>query len=151
VVAKMLSRSDSWGRSIEDFQRLLFSWLIGAVCERPVCERLLGVTASCSPGGAGVGASWLASDLTDAGGEVFPWASGWGDMGATSIRLTVGDLVAESLANIAGRVLRAVARVRALGRGGDTAESQQGRLWLARVRTKGGGVGGWGDVQQRSF
>jgi hypothetical protein len=144
VVAKMLSRSDSWGRSIDDFQRL-FSWLMGAVRERPVCERLLGVTASCSPGGAGagvgagvgVGASWLASDLTDAGGEVFPWASGWGDMGATSIRLTVRDLVAGSMANIAGRVLRAVARVRALGRGGDTAEGQQGRVWLAQVRSEG--------------
>jgi hypothetical protein len=36
VVANMLSRSSSWGRSIEDFQRVLLSWAIGAVRERPV-------------------------------------------------------------------------------------------------------------------
>ena len=101
VVAKILSRSSSWGRSIDDFQRLLLSWAIGAVRERPVCERLFGVTASCSATEEGVRASWLAFDLTDAGGEVVAWASCWGDMGSTSIRPSVRHRVAESSESMA--------------------------------------------------
>lgn len=126
VVAKMLSRSSSWGRSIDDFQRLL-SLTMGAVRERPVCARLLGVTWSCSA--SGVGSPWLAVDLTDAGGEVFPWASGWGDMGSTLIRPSGRHLVAGWVADIAGRALRTLARMRSFGRGGDTAEGQQGRIF----------------------
>lgn len=128
VVANMLSRSSSWGRSIDDFQRL-FSWTTGAVRERPVCERLFGVRASRSAA-AESGASWLALDLTDAGGEVFPWASGWGDMGSTLIRPCVRHLVAEWVADIAGRALRRLARIRSLG----AAETQ-------RRANRGGGSG----------
>lgn len=87
VVAKMLSRSDSWGRSTDDFQRLL-SWVMGAVLERPVWERLWRFTASRSD--VGVVGAWSgcsgAFDLTDAAGEAFPWAFGWGDMGSTLVR-----------------------------------------------------------------
>jgi len=123
----MLSRSSSWGRSIDDFQRLLLSWTMGAVRERPVWERVLGVTWSCS--GSGVRTPWLAFDLTDAGGEVFPWASGWGDMGSTLIRPLGRHLVAGWVADIAGWALRSFARMRSFGRGGDTAEGQQGRIF----------------------
>jgi hypothetical protein len=123
VVAKMLSRSSSWGRSIDDFQSL-FSRAMGAVRERPVCERLLGVTGSCSASDSG--AAWLAVDLTDAGGEVFAWASGWGDMGSTLIRPCEGHLVAGWVADIAGWALRTLARMRSLGRDGDTAEGPTG-------------------------
>jgi hypothetical protein len=47
VVAKMLSRSDSCGRSRVDDDAEDHSWsgASGAVLERPVWERLLGVTA----------------------------------------------------------------------------------------------------------
>jgi hypothetical protein len=70
VVAKMLSRSDSWGRSAEDVQRC--SNARGVVLERPVWERLLGVTSAASwreeweaawPGDC------VAFDLTGAAGE----------------------------------------------------------------------------------
>jgi hypothetical protein len=80
---------------------------MGAVRERPVWESVLGVTASCSV--SGVGTPWLAFDLTDAGGEVFPWASKCGDMGVTLVRLAVRHLsggVAERVADIAGRAWR---------------------------------------------
>jgi hypothetical protein len=138
VVAKMLSRSSSWGRSIDDFQRLL-SWTMGAVRERPVWESVLGVTCSCS--GSGVRTPWLALDLTDAGGEVFPWASGWGDMGSTLIRPLGRHLVAGWVADIAGWALTTLARMRSFGRGGDTAEGQQGRILQISVQSSG--AGGW--------
>jgi hypothetical protein len=48
---------------------------MGAVRERPRCERLFGSATE-----EGVQASWPAFDLTDAGGEVRR-VSGWGDMG----------------------------------------------------------------------
>jgi hypothetical protein len=71
----MLSRSDNCGRSTDDFHSVL-SCTFGAVLERPVCARVFGVRASCS--GEGLRGPWLGSggvlDLTDAGGEVFPWA-----------------------------------------------------------------------------
>jgi hypothetical protein len=47
VVAKMLSRSDSCGRSVDDFHSALLSGPVGAVLERPVCASDFGgVTAS---------------------------------------------------------------------------------------------------------
>jgi hypothetical protein len=89
VVAKMLSRSESWGRSTDDFQSVS-PCAFGAVLERPVCASVFGVTASCCSSGANV--PWPASgaggvfDLTDAGGEVFAWASGSCDMGSTLVQ-----------------------------------------------------------------
>jgi hypothetical protein len=88
VVAKMLSLSDSCGRSTDDFHRLL-SCVRGAVLERPVCARVFGVTAPRSA--ACCEAPWLGCSggvcaLTDAGGEAFPWVSGWFDMGSTLVR-----------------------------------------------------------------
>lgn len=47
-----------------------------------------------------------AFDLTDAGGEVFPWASECGDMGVTLVRLAARHSstgVADRVADIAGR------------------------------------------------
>lgn len=54
-------------------------------------------------------------DLTDAGGEVFPWASKCGDMGVTLVRLaerlsSVG--VADRVADIAGRAWDSARRAR---------------------------------------
>jgi hypothetical protein len=46
VVAKMLSLSESCGRSVDDFHSALLSGAVGAVLERPVCARDFGVTAS---------------------------------------------------------------------------------------------------------
>jgi hypothetical protein len=56
-----------------------------------------------------------AFDLTDAGGEVFPWASECGDMGVTLVRLAerlspVG--VADRVADIAGRAWESARRAR---------------------------------------
>lgn len=94
VVAKMLSLSESCGRSIEDFQRMS-PCAFGVVLERPVCARVFGVTASCCASD-GLDAPWLPAgaepgaggvfDLTDAGGEVFPWASDCCDMGSTLVK-----------------------------------------------------------------
>lgn len=117
----MLSRSDSWGRSMDDFQRL-FSGSMGAVLERPVWERVFGVTSGRSA--ADEGSPWLgcgrAFDLTDAGGEVFPWAFGWGDMGSTTlVRPSLEGSwrsVAERLADIAGRAVETLARMRSTAR-----------------------------------
>lgn len=126
VVEKMLSRSSSCGRSNEDCHRL-FSGAIGAVLERPVCESFRGVTAvSAGPlgesfEGEAVGVPWLgpglcgAFDLTDAGGEVFPWASKCGDMGVTLVRLAMRHSsvgVADRVADIAGRAWRDSRRAR---------------------------------------
>ena len=117
VVANILSRSDSCGRSTDDFQRLL-SWDKGAVLERPAWERLLRVTASRSE--ESVERPWLwpgAFDLTDAEGEVFVWAFGWGDMGSTLVRPASGRssrCVADCVADIAGRALGGLARMRSL-------------------------------------
>ena len=50
-----------------------------------------------------------AFDLTDAGGEVFLWASRCGDMGVTLVRLSVRQSsggVADRVADIAGRAWR---------------------------------------------
>jgi hypothetical protein len=107
----MLSRSSSWGRSSDDCHRL-FSGAMGAVLERPVWESFLGVTTGWS-GEARWGSPLLgrcgAFDLTDAGGEVFLWASEWGDMGVTLVRLAVRHSsvgVADRVADIAGRAMR---------------------------------------------
>lgn len=96
VVAKMLSLSDSWGRSTDDFQSVS-PWALGVVLERPVCARVFGVTASCCLG-EGLEAPWSLAepgtggvfDLTDAGGEVYPWASDCCDMGSTLVRPSRG-------------------------------------------------------------
>jgi hypothetical protein len=75
VVAKMLSRSESWARSTIGFHR---GWAArGAVLERPVCERVLGVTGRA--GEDGEPPSLAVFDLTDAGGED---CSGLLDLGA---------------------------------------------------------------------
>lgn len=71
-----------------------------------------------------------AFDLTDVGGEVVPWASGCDDMGSTLVRPSLRrsrGCVADSLADIAGRALAALARVRSLGAAGAQRNSQQGR------------------------
>lgn len=142
VVAKMLSRSDSCGRSTDDFQSRS-SGAIGAVLERPACERLLGVTASWAK--EGVDDPWPgwcgAFDLTDAGGEAVPWASGCGDMGSTLVRPSLRrsrGCVAEPVAEDAGRALATVARMRLLGAAGAQRNSQQGRTsergrWRGRI------------------
>jgi len=133
VVAKILSRSSSWGRSIDDFHRW-FSCTMGAVRERPVWARLFGVTASRS--GWGVGASFGEFNLTDAGGEVFAWASGVGDMGSTLIRPSGGHLVAGWVADMARRALTTLARMWSLGAAENTAEGQQGRVWKISVQAE---------------
>ena len=92
-----------------------------------------------------MGASFGAFDLTDAGGEVFAWASGVGDMGSTLIRPSGGHLVAGWVADMARRALTTLARMRVVGRGGDTAESQQGRVWEISVQSSAGG--GWEGLQ----
>jgi hypothetical protein len=106
VVAKMLSLSESCGRSMDDFHRML-SCAMGAVLERPVCARVFGVTAPWSD--SGWEEAWPGSggvlDLTDAGGEVFPGASNCCDMGPTLVKPSRGrpcEGVAGCLADIAG-------------------------------------------------
>jgi hypothetical protein len=87
----MLSRSDSWGRSTDDVQSA-GSGAMGAVLERPTWARRVGVTSdeSGESGEAEWQAPWPGSqgvlDLTEAGGEVFVWASKSGDMGSTLVR-----------------------------------------------------------------
>lgn len=117
MVEKMLSRSSSCGRSNDDCQRLSLG-AMGAVLERPVNESLRGVTTGSAGSSAcleGVGVPWRtaglcgALGLTDAGGEVFPWASRCGDMGATLVRLAERQSsggVADRVADIAGRAWR---------------------------------------------
>lgn len=118
VVAKMLSRSDSWGRSTDDFHRL-FSWATGAVCERPVWDRRFRVTggrsaAAAAAAAVGVEGPWGLWGLWGAwGGEAFAWAFGWGDMGPTLVRPwlrrslgSVAEWVAESAAWAPGRLAR---------------------------------------------
>jgi hypothetical protein len=96
VVAKMLSRSESWARSPARGQGA-GSGAMGAVLERAACEGRVGVTSkpgesgeSEAEGDAGgqapLRASLGAVDLTDAGGEVFEWASRSGDMGSTLVK-----------------------------------------------------------------
>jgi hypothetical protein len=85
----MLSRSESWGSAAETFQT--GSTPSGAVFERPVWERLFGVTFSRGSGeGWRVGAPWcglrVAFDLTDGVGEVFFGAFEGGDMESTLVR-----------------------------------------------------------------
>jgi hypothetical protein len=151
VVEKMLSRSSSCGRSSDDCQSV-FSGAIGAVLERPVCESFLGVTVGSSCGER-CAAPWLglcgAFDLTDAGGEVFVWASECGDMGPTLVRLavrhsTVG--VGDRVADIAGRALRrasaAVVGVRqghnAAGLACEGERARPGERWQTRAIVVGG-------------
>jgi hypothetical protein len=128
VVAKMLSLSESCGRSMDDFHKVL-SCTIGAVLERPVCARVFGVTAPWSdsgwqgpwPGSGGV------LDLTDAGSEVFPGASNCCDMGPTLVkpsRRRACESVAGCLADIAGTP-GTEARMRSLG----AAEAQRTASW----------------------
>jgi hypothetical protein len=119
---------------------VLLSWAIGVVRERPVWARLLGVTASCSAEEEGVRASWLAFDLTDAGGEVFAWASGSGDMGSL-IRPSVRHRVAVSMANIAGWALRTLARMWSLGAAETQRKANRGGSRLAYEDVRRGG--GW--------
>ena len=73
---------------------------MGAVLERATCEGRVGVTSTSGEAGesgeseeegeAGRRAPLQASlggfDLTDAGGEVFEWASRSGDMGSTLVK-----------------------------------------------------------------
>jgi hypothetical protein len=138
VVAKMLSLSESCGRSVDDFHSALLSGAMGAVLERPVCASVFGVTAACPA--AGVGGPWLGPggvlDLTDAGGEVFPWASDCCDMGPTLVkpsRRRPCESVAGCVADNAGWAPGTVARVRSLG----AAETQRRANWggLACART----------------
>lgn len=82
---------------------------MGAVLERPVCERLFGVTSP-RAGEEGWVAPWPgvcgAFDLTDAGGEVLLGAFEGCDMESTLVRPRReqdGGCVAECLADIAGR------------------------------------------------
>lgn len=142
VVAKMLSLSESCGRSIDDLQRVL-SWTFGVVLERPVCASVFGVTASCSA--AAWEAPWLGRggvfDLTDAGGEVFLWASDCCDMGPTLVRPSERrpcESVAGRLADIAVAP-GTMARMRVVGRGGNTADGQQGRLSVRGPAALGNG------------
>jgi hypothetical protein len=129
VVAKMLSLSESWGRSMDDFHRVL-SCTFGAVLDRPVCASVFGVTASWSdsgwaepwPGCSGV------LDLTDAGGEVFAWASVCCDMGPTLVRPSrrrAGDGVAGCVAESAATPGTVGARMRSVG----AAEAQRKASW----------------------
>lgn len=70
------------------------------------------------------GGSW-AFDLTEAGGEGFPWASKCGDMGATLVRLAVRHSwagVGDRVADIAGQAWQWSRRARTavVGRGKGT-------------------------------
>jgi hypothetical protein len=131
VVAKMLSLSDSCGRSTDGFHSVL-SWpfAFGAVLERPACARFFGVTSSWLGGESGE--PWPGCggvlDLTDAGGEVFPWASDCCDMGPTLVRPSrrrLSESVAGRVADAAGRAPGTVARMRSLG----AAEAQRKASW----------------------
>jgi hypothetical protein len=95
VVAKILSRSESWGRStVDDVQ----SWSAprGAVLERPVFERPLGTRSADSEGRAwGLPSSpggCEAFDLTGVEGEVLFGAFAGCDMGATLVRPLEGGV-----------------------------------------------------------
>lgn len=95
MVAKILSRSDSWGRSTDDFHRLL-SGAMGGVCERAVGDR-----------------RWRVTGWRSAAGAVFAWAFGWADMGSTLVRPWLGrstgwvaELSADGAAGALGRVAR---------------------------------------------
>lgn len=109
VVAKILSRSESCGRSIDDFHSVS-PCAFGVVLERPVCASDFGVTAWCFSG-KGVGTPWSLAepetggvfDLTDAGGEVFPCASDCCDMGSTLVKPSRG----RPSEGVAGRVVAA--------------------------------------------
>jgi hypothetical protein len=95
----MLSRSESWRRSPARVQRA-GSGAMGAVLERAAWEGRVGVTSTSGESGesgeseeegdaggqAPLRASLGAVDLTDAGGEVFEWASRSGDMGSTLVK-----------------------------------------------------------------
>ena len=126
----MLSRSDSWGWSIDGVHRWFRSR--GAVLERSVSARPFGVT-SVRAGDELVGSSWPgvcgAFDLTDAGGEVQCVGAGkGGDMETTLVRPLRGHgnrCVVECM----------VDNVRGVGRvaGGQ----QSGRLALGAVQTAG--------------
>lgn len=87
VVAKMLSRSDSCGRSTKDVHRC--SMASGAVLERPVCERLLG-GSSARGGTEGWAPPWPgacgAFDLTNAGGDGRLGAGEGCDMESTLVK-----------------------------------------------------------------
>jgi hypothetical protein len=79
-------------------------------------------------------------DLTDAGGEVFPWASSCCDMGPTLVRPSRWrrcESVAECVAGNAGWAPGTVARMRSLG----AAETQRRASWggLAGVSSGAGG------------
>jgi hypothetical protein len=73
-------------------------------------------------------------DLTDAGGEVFPWASVCCDMGSTLVRPSRWrplESVAECVAEIAGRApgtVRIVARMGSLGAAGAQRRASWGGL-----------------------
>jgi hypothetical protein len=84
----------------------VLSCTFGAVLDRPVCASVFGVTASWSD--SGWAAPWPGCgggvDLTDAGGEVFAWASVCCDMGPTLVRPSrrrAGDGVAGCVAESA--------------------------------------------------
>ena len=104
MVAKMLSRSDSWGRSIVGFHAC--SSASGAVLERPVWERLFGVT-SATPGEGGWETAWPgccdAFDLTEAAGEAIFGAFECGDMESTLVNPGEGNPgVGARMADITG-------------------------------------------------
>jgi hypothetical protein len=115
VVAKILSRSDNWGRWTDGVHR--WSRASGAVLERPVWARLFGV------GGASVGADgekragpwpgvWGAFELSDAGGDERLGAFEGCDMESTLVKprkSTFGCAWVECLADIAGKAAREAA------------------------------------------
>ena len=83
----MLSRSDSWGWSMDGVHRWCRSR--GAVWERPDCERVLGVTSPRAGSEVWWASPWPGVcgtfDLTDAGGEVRLDACKGGDMETTLV------------------------------------------------------------------
>jgi len=114
----MLSRSDSWGRSTDDFHRLL-SWAMGGVCERPVGDRRRRVTG------------W-----GSAAGEAIAWAFGWGDIGPTLVRPWLGcsaDWVAGWEAGGAAWALRRLARMGSRTRGARRRHDGRGGPGIARL------------------
>lgn len=141
VVAKMLSLSESCGRSTDDFHKAL-SWALGVVLERPVCARDFGGGSRCSwrAWAGDVGEPWAECGgvlaLTDAGGEVFPLASNCCDMGPTLVRPSRGRRPAGVAGRVAERAARApgtAARMGSLG-----ARREHGGL-CAVVLAVGGG------------
>ena len=146
MVAKMLSLSESWGWSTEGVQT--WSTAMGAVLERPVCERVLGTTSSSwrarwarrDEGWEDWRASsrpWERSafDLTGAAGEVFLGSFEGGDMESSTLVRRLGhvlECLAETRLGSCGRV-----RGRACGQRAWSWAAGSERLW-ARRRTRTG-------------